>query len=101
MELGLWGRGLWKLASSKDESETGEQVYDETEAKVTKHEYALAYILTSVENSCKAILRQPRCHHKARKTFKESSHTVSPVPICAKLSILNEITRKKDEHTVK
>lgn len=71
-----------------------------SEVDEQKRDSALAYILTSVDNSCKAMVWQMRCPNKAWNTLKETFKSVSEASTDAKLSRLQAVVLKKGEHIV-
>lgn len=62
-----------------------------------ERDLVLAYILTSVNSSCKVIIWQMRCPQKAETTVKKTFRTVDEASIDARLAQLQWITFRKRE----
>lgn len=105
MHVVLRDNGLWKLVKPRGRSENSEECEKEITALIkmdeTKRDFARAYILTSVYNSCKSIIWQVRCPHHACVTMREMFQTVSEAAIDAELSKLQALTLMNKKHNVK
>lgn len=100
MEVMLRGKGLRKFVENTTGSQQfkssteqafqpkGNQTGDVelSEADAQKRDLALAYIVTSVDQSCKAIVRQLRCPKVALKTQRATFQFVCEASVDAKLS---------------
>lgn len=61
---------------------------------------ALAYIVTSIEPTCKAVVRKTRCPGKPWKVLRTKFQAVSKVSFEAKLSALQSRRLDKGEKVV-
>lgn len=93
LEVILRGRGLWKYVEDQDGIDEGE--YSEQ-----KKDLALAYILTSVSNSCKPAVRKVRCPTEAWNKLRTMFQAVSEASIDAKLTKLQNIQMAKGEKVI-
>lgn len=73
----------------------------QSEANKQKRDLALEYILTSVDESCKAMVRMMRCPRKPWSTLQETFKAVSEACIDAKLLQLQARVLMKGKHIVK
>lgn len=102
MEVILRGRGLWKYVLTpkpEQDDEDGEQVA-QMEQEAMRVDLSLAYILTSVDNSCKPLFRQVWGPNRARSVLCDTLHTVSEAAIDVKLTNLQALTLKRGEYIV-
>lgn len=97
MEIILREKRLWKHV---DDDEKLQISGTETKADEQKRDLALAYIHTSVDNTCEAIIRRMRCPRAAWKELKKTFQSVAEVAINAKLSQLQAVSLKKGENIV-
>lgn len=104
MALVLCDNGLWKFVEPRVRSESCEDCKEVSKAPIeadeTKRDRALAYILTSVDNSCKSIVWQVRCRQNVWVTLRETIQKVSKAAIDAELSKSQALTVKKEQHIV-
>lgn len=103
MEIVLPGKVLWKFVvertakpgdpraeSLSPEYNNADQGVDEElgDKEEKQKDLALAYILTSVGSSCKAMIRQTSCPRVAWNTINKAFKSVGEVAIDAKLTQL-------------
>lgn len=104
MEVVLCDRGLWKFVKPRVRSENADERERDgielTKADETKRDILLAYIFTSVGNSCKGIVRQIGCPREAWVTLHKTFQTVREAAIDATLSNWQALTLRKGEHIV-
>lgn len=100
--------GTQPVSSSGDVA-SSESSTDATSAQCTKEvlqadeqkrDLAFAYILTSVDASCRAMVRRVRCPREASRLWLDTFKFVSEASIDAKLTCLQAISMQKDEHVV-
>lgn len=110
LEVVLRGKGLWKFVETPytecsatpetiDENSSGNES-NAVETMIQKRDLALAYIVTSIDPTCKAVVRKVRCPAKAWKLLRTMFQAVSEASIDAKLSALQSIRLDKGEKVV-
>lgn len=114
IEVVLRGKGLWKYVKPDvdcraapvravgQESETTSDAERETQNEVDeqKQDMALAYLLTSIDSTCKAMVRKMRCPREVWNTLREMFQSVSEAALDSKLSQLQSISLKRGEKIV-
>lgn len=122
IKIALAGKGLWKLAGDDVQTSTSQvpiemaeegtsgdhatahvsaqRSKDMAEAERQKCDLALACIVTSIDHTCRAMIRAMRCSREVWKTLKVTFQTVSEASIDAKLTQLQEVKLAKSEIVV-
>lgn len=95
IEVFYRGRGLWRFVHDPKNDEILERGVDGNDA--TKRDLAFAYIITSVVNSCKALIRQMKCPWEARVTMREPFYVMGEAAIDAKITKMQAMSLQKGE----
>lgn len=96
MEVILRRKELWKYVEKSPEREeqdpradrlssTWARTREMSESKVQKRDLALAYVVTSVDQSCKSFVRKVRCPRNAWETLCKTFYSMSEAAVDAKL----------------
>lgn len=103
MEIVLRGKGLWKYVDDVD-LENGQNEDEEevqlSETEETKRDLALAYLVTSIDTSCKSMVRTMRCPRTVWRSLRNMFQSASQAAIDAKLTQLQSISLNNGENIV-
>lgn len=96
MEVVLRGKRLWKIMKhiNKDSGNKDNGV------DVQKKDLDLVYLLTSIDASCKLMMRRFRCPAEVWELLRRTFSMVSEASIDAKLTQLQALSLKKGEKIV-